>query len=56
MESENNFHVFWGRLKVMQKPLYLRRLRVLNVADNTDGLRYDKVILATEADVDGILI
>ena len=28
-------------------------MQALNVEDNTEGLRYEKVILATNADVDG---
>ena len=31
-------------------------MQSLNVEDNTEGLRYDKVILATDADVDGRLV
>ena len=31
-------------------------MQSLNVEDNTESLRYDKVILANGADVDGILI
>ena len=31
-------------------------MQALNVEDNTEGLRYDKVILATDADADGMHI
>ena len=34
----------------------MRACGTLNVEDNTEGLRYDKVILATDADVDGMHI
>ncbi len=31
-------------------------MQALNVADNTEGLRYEEVILTTDADMDGMHI